>query len=75
LEELNTTLKTWLANPPSKEVSPELLERRTTSIATEILQSFARLMDPEGKEIKQEEEELAREEAEGAAMEEESIEE
>ena len=66
LEGLNTTLKTWLANPPSKDVPPELLEQRTTTIATEILKSYARLVDPEGKEIAQEEEELAREEAEGA---------
>ena len=74
LEELNTTLKTWLANPPSKEVPPELLEKRTTTIATEILQTYARLIDPEGKEIKQEEEELAREEAEGVAADDESVE-
>jgi len=74
LEELNTTLKTWLANPPSKEVPPELLEKRTTSLATEMLKIYARMVDPEGKEIKQEEEELAREEAEDAATEEESTE-
>jgi transcriptional regulator with XRE-family HTH domain len=74
LEELNTTLKAWLANPPSKEVPPELLEKRTTTVATEILQAYARLVDPERKEIEQEEEELAREEAEGEAAEDESIE-
>jgi len=73
LDELNTTLKTWLANPPSKDVPPELLEKRTTTIATEILQAYARLVDPEGKEIEQEEEELAREEAEGETAEEQSI--
>lgn len=50
---LNTTLKTWLANPPSKDVPPELLEQRTTTIATEILKTYARLADPEGKEIAQ----------------------
>ena len=74
LEELNTTLKAWLANPPSREVPPELLEKRTTTVATEILQAYARLVDPEGREIAQEEEELAREEAEGEAAEDESIE-
>jgi transcriptional regulator with XRE-family HTH domain len=62
VEELNTTLKTWLANPPSPDVPPEQLEKRTTTIATEILQTFARLVDPEGKEIAKEEEEQAEEE-------------
>ena len=75
LEELNATLKTWLANPPSKEVPPELLEKRTETIATEILKTYARMVDPEGKELKQEEEELAREEGEGGGAEEETVEE
>ena len=75
LEELNTTLETWLANPPSKEVPPELLEQRTETIATEILKTYARMVDPEGKELKQKEEELAREEGEGGGAEEELSEE
>jgi hypothetical protein len=33
-------------------VPPELLEKRTETIATEILRTYARLIDPEGKELK-----------------------
>jgi transcriptional regulator with XRE-family HTH domain len=70
LEELNTTFKAWLANPPSADVPPELLEKRTTTIATEILQAYARLIDPEGIELAQEEQEEQGEEPGKAPIEE-----
>ena len=43
LDGVKTTLKEWLDNPPSKEVDPEVLTRRTTNLATEMLKHFAKL--------------------------------
>jgi transcriptional regulator with XRE-family HTH domain len=65
IDGLNETLKTWLANPPTKDVPPEWLEDRTITLATEMVQYFAKLVDPEGKELQREEAELAKEEGPG----------
>jgi transcriptional regulator with XRE-family HTH domain len=43
LDGVKTALKEWLDHPPSKEVDPEVLTKRTTNLATEILQHFAKL--------------------------------
>jgi len=40
---MKTALKEWLDNPPSKEVDPEVLTKRTTTLATEILRNFVKL--------------------------------
>jgi transcriptional regulator with XRE-family HTH domain len=40
---VTTALKEWLANPPSKDVDPEVLTKRTTNLATEMLKHFAKL--------------------------------
>ena len=43
LDGVKTALKEWLDNPPSKEVDPEVLTKRTTNLATEILKQYAKL--------------------------------
>jgi anti-sigma factor RsiW len=43
LDGMKTALKEWLDNPPSKEVDPEVLTKRTTNLASEILKQFAKL--------------------------------
>jgi transcriptional regulator with XRE-family HTH domain len=43
LDGIKTSLDEWLANPPAKEVDPELLTRRTTNLATDILKQFVKL--------------------------------
>ena len=43
LDGVKTALKEWLDNPPSKDVDPELLTRRTTNLATVMLKHFAKL--------------------------------
>jgi transcriptional regulator with XRE-family HTH domain len=60
LDGVKSALQEWLDNPPSKEVDPEVLTKRTTTLATEILKHFVKLsrqetakrrkMVPEGKE-------------------------
>jgi transcriptional regulator with XRE-family HTH domain len=40
---LKTAIGEWLDNPPSKEVDPELLTKRTTNLATEMLKQFVKL--------------------------------
>lgn len=62
LEDVSTAIKTWLDNPPGKDVDPELLAKRTTNLATEIVQAYAHMVDPAGEELKAEEEKLQREE-------------
>jgi transcriptional regulator with XRE-family HTH domain len=37
LEGVGTAVKAWLANPPGKDVDPEVVTRHTTNLATEIL--------------------------------------
>ncbi|HEV7242082.1 MAG TPA: helix-turn-helix transcriptional regulator [Thermoanaerobaculia bacterium] len=64
LEELNTTLKAWLDNPPDKDVDPEVLAHRTTNLATEMLKAYTQVIDPDGEELRLEEERLKREEEE-----------
>jgi transcriptional regulator with XRE-family HTH domain len=43
LDGVKTVLKDWLDHPPSKNVDPEVLTRRTTTLATEILKQYAKL--------------------------------
>lgn len=43
LDGVKTVLKEWLDNPPSKEVDPEVLTKRTTNLATAMLKHFAKL--------------------------------
>jgi transcriptional regulator with XRE-family HTH domain len=43
LDGMKTALREWLDNPPSKEVDPEVLTKRTTNLATEILKHYAKL--------------------------------
>jgi hypothetical protein len=43
LDGMKTALKEWLDNLPSKEVDPEVLTKRTTNLATEMLKHFAKL--------------------------------
>jgi transcriptional regulator with XRE-family HTH domain len=43
LDGMKTVLKEWLDNPPSKEVDPEVLTKRTTNLASEILRQFAKM--------------------------------
>lgn len=43
LDGMKTALREWLDHPPSKEVDPEVLTKRTTNLATEILKQFAKL--------------------------------
>jgi len=62
LEEVNAAVKIWLANPPSKDVDPAVLEWLSTNMATDIVKSYARTIDPGGEELRREEEELAAEE-------------
>jgi transcriptional regulator with XRE-family HTH domain len=62
LEDVNEAVKTWLANPPSKDVDPEVLEHRMTNLATDIVKHYARMIDPDGEALRREEEELQREE-------------
>lgn len=64
VEQLNTTLKAWLDNPPGKDVDPEFLAMRTTNLATEMVKAYAQVVDPDGEELKLEEERLKREEDE-----------
>lgn len=40
---VGAALQTWLDNPPGRGVDPELLTRRTTNLATDMLKAFARL--------------------------------
>ncbi len=62
LEDMSTALKGWLDNPPGKDVDPDLVARRTTSLATEMVKAYARVVDPAGAELRSEEEALQREE-------------
>ncbi len=43
LDGMKAALREWLDNPPSKEVDPEVLTRRTTNLATVMLKHFAKL--------------------------------
>ena len=43
LDGVKTTLREWLDHPPSREVDPEVLAKRTTNLATEMLKHFAKL--------------------------------
>ena len=43
LDGVKTTLKEWLDHPPSRDVDPEVLTKRTTNLATEILKHYAKL--------------------------------
>ena len=43
LDGVKTALEAWLPNPPSKDVDPDVLTKRTTNLATEILKQFAKL--------------------------------
>jgi transcriptional regulator with XRE-family HTH domain len=63
LQDVSTALKAWLDNPPGKDVDPEVLAQRTTTLATEIVQAYAHMVDPGGEELQAEEERLQREEA------------
>jgi transcriptional regulator with XRE-family HTH domain len=54
LEGITTALNAWLANPPSsKEVDPETITRHTTTLATEILKTFAQLARQEREDAKE----------------------
>ncbi|MEA2488284.1 MAG: hypothetical protein QOH21_76 [Acidobacteriota bacterium] len=50
LDGMKTALQEWLAHPPSKEVDPEVLTRRTTNLATEMLKQFVKLTRQESAE-------------------------
>jgi transcriptional regulator with XRE-family HTH domain len=52
LEGITTALNAWLANPPSRDVAPETITRHTTTLATEILKTFAQLARQEREEAK-----------------------
>ncbi|PYQ28397.1 MAG: hypothetical protein DMF56_16445 [Acidobacteria bacterium] len=43
LDGVKTAVREWLDNPPAKGVDPEVLTKRTTTLATEILKNFAKL--------------------------------
>jgi hypothetical protein len=43
LDGMKTALREWLDNPPAKGVDPEVLTKRTTNLATEILKHYAKL--------------------------------
>jgi transcriptional regulator with XRE-family HTH domain len=43
LDGVKTAVKEWLDNPPSREVDPEVLTKRTTNLATDILKAFAKM--------------------------------
>jgi transcriptional regulator with XRE-family HTH domain len=62
LEDVSTAIKAWLENPPGKDVPPEVVAKRTTTLATEIVKAYAHTIDPAGEELKAEEERLQREE-------------
>ena len=64
IDGLNTTLKAWLDNPPGIEVDPEVLAHRTSNLATEMVKAYAQAVDPDGEELRLEEERLKREEEE-----------
>ena len=40
---MKTALREWLDNPPSRDVDPEVLTKRTTNLATEMLKHYAKL--------------------------------
>ena len=48
------------SSSPGKDVDPELLAKRTTTLATEIVQAYAHRVDPGGEELKAEDEESPR---------------
>ncbi len=48
LEGVNSSLKTWIDNPP-RNVDPEVLTSRTTNLATEMLKVFSRLSRRSGR--------------------------
>jgi hypothetical protein len=62
LEDVGKAIKAWLDNPPGKDVDPELLAKRTTNLATEMVQAYAHMVDPGGEALKAEEEKLRLEE-------------
>lgn len=62
LEDMSTALKAWLDSPPANDVDPDIVARRTTNLATEMVKAYAQVIDPEGAELKSEEEALQREE-------------
>jgi transcriptional regulator with XRE-family HTH domain len=71
LEDVSGAVKEWLANPPSPEVDPELLTRRATNLATEMLKTFSEMSKvetehrrAEARRKKEEQRELEQEAAE-----------
>ena len=54
LDGVKTAVKEWLDNPPSAQVDPEVLTRRTTSLATEMMKHFVKLTRQENAKRRQE---------------------
>jgi transcriptional regulator with XRE-family HTH domain len=67
IDGLNTTLKAWLADPPTADVPPEWLEYRSTNLATEIQQYYNQLVDPDREYMQRSDEERDQAWAENAA--------
>ena len=54
LDGVKTAVKEWLDNPPSEKVDPEVLTRRTTGLASEMMKHFVKLTRQENDKRRRE---------------------